>query len=145
LERFDLVVLGHVLNELDASTRAHVVERAWQLAGGLLLIVEPGTPEGFAVVRAARDTLLASRAPSGWEYSKFAFAALARFPPTSPIWGRVIREPFHNKAYAEAKISSARGGALPRTEAPPRGFSAGQGSPVGRRAGPAAARADHFT
>jgi hypothetical protein len=39
-----------------------IVEAAWQLAGGMLLIVEPGTPEGFTVVRAARDQLLAAGA-----------------------------------------------------------------------------------
>jgi ribosomal protein RSM22 (predicted rRNA methylase) len=145
-QSYDLIVLGHVLNELDVDLRASVVELAWQLTGGLLVIVEPGTPEGFAVVRAARDALLAAgaqtiapcahdrpcplegdwchfpqrlkrpefqrrarRAPSEWEDSKFAYAAMARFPATSPIWGRVIREPFQNKAYAEVEISSAEG------------------------------------
>ena len=144
--RSDLVVLGHALNEFDGEARADVINLAWNLTGGVLLIVEPGTPEGFAVVRGARDALLsagaqtiapcahdrpcplendwchfpqrlkrpdfqrrARGAPSEWEDSKFAYVALARFPATAPIWGRVIREPFHNKAYAEVQISSVEG------------------------------------
>jgi ribosomal protein RSM22 (predicted rRNA methylase) len=57
-QTFDLVILGHVLNELAPQARAAVVAAAWQLTGGMLLIVEPGTPDGFTVVRAARDALL---------------------------------------------------------------------------------------
>jgi ribosomal protein RSM22 (predicted rRNA methylase) len=145
-ERFDLVVLGHVLNELDLDTQRQVVAEAWSMTGGLLLIAEPGTPAAFEVVRAAREQLLgagahtiapcahdlpcplqndwchfpqrlkrpdfqrrAREAPSEWEESKFAYAALARFAPAAPIWGRVIREPSSNKAYAEALISAAGG------------------------------------
>ena len=145
-QSYDLVILGHVLNELDPDARAAVVAAAWRLAGGMLLIVEPGTPEGFAVVRVVREALLAEGArtiapcahdrpcplerdwchfpqrlkrpdfqrrargaPSEWEDAKFAYAAMARFPPGTPIWGRVIREPTSNKAYAEAMISSREG------------------------------------
>ena len=48
----------------------------------------------------------AREAPSQWEDSKFSYAALARFTPDAPIWGRVIREATSNKAYAEAKTST---------------------------------------
>ena len=145
-QRFDLVVLAHVLNELDAEARQQVVAAAWQRTSGLLLIVEPGTSAAFEVVRAAREQLLglgahtiapcahdqacplqndwchfpqrlkrpefqrrAREASSEWEESKFAYAALARFATDAPIWGRVIREPSSNKAYAEATISTADG------------------------------------
>jgi ribosomal protein RSM22 (predicted rRNA methylase) len=145
-QRFDLVVLGHVLNELDAESQQQVVAAAWQRTAGLLLIVEPGTSAAFDVVRVARDQLLglgahtiapcahdqtcplqndwchfpqrlkrpefqrrAREASSEWEESKFAYAALARFATGAPIWGRVIREPSSNKAYAEALISTADG------------------------------------
>jgi ribosomal protein RSM22 (predicted rRNA methylase) len=56
--RYDLVILGHVLNELDAPVRHAVVEAAWARTAGVLLIVEPGTSAAFPVVRAARDQLL---------------------------------------------------------------------------------------
>lgn len=144
--RYDLVVLGHVLNELAPAQRQLVLERAWAATAGVLLIAEPGTPEAFEVVRTARDALLATgahtigpcthnqpcplqgdwchfpqrlqrpefqrrarAAPSPWEDAKFAYAALARFAPARPIWGRVIREPTSNKAYAEVLISSHGG------------------------------------
>ena len=145
-QTYDLVILGHVLNELDPGAQVSVVAAAWRLTGGMLLIVEPGTPESFTVVRTARDALLAAGAhtiapcahdrpcplerdwchfpqrlkrpdfqrrarggPSEWEDAKFAYAAMARFPPDAPIWGRVIREPTSNKAYAETTISSREG------------------------------------
>lgn len=145
-ERYDLVVLGHVLNELTPELRSAVVEYAWERTAGVLLIVEPGTSAAFGVVRAARDQLLdahahtiapcahdqpcpllndwchfpqrlirpqfqreARGAPSQWEDSKFSYAAVARFPAPSPIWGRIIREVTSNKAYAEAKSSTRAG------------------------------------
>ena len=64
----------------------------------------------------------AREASSEWEESKFAYAAMARFAPHAPIWGRVIREPSSNKAYAEATIDARRGCALSWVEAPPRAF-----------------------
>ena len=145
-QRYDLVVLGHVLNELPPEVQRAVVAYAWELTAGVVLIVEPGTPAAFAVVRAARDQLLAAGArtiapcahdrpcplandwchfpprlirpdfqrrargaPSQWEDSNFASAAMARFAPARPIWGRVIREPISTKAYAEVTISGREG------------------------------------
>lgn len=146
IKKYDLVVLGHVLNELDPAQRAAAVARAWAQTAGVLLIAEPGTAAAFEVVRAAREALLAAgartiapcahdaacplagdwchfpqrlwrpdfqrrarAAPSQWEESKFAYAAMARFAPGVPIWGRVIREPSSNKAFAEVTISSRAG------------------------------------
>ena len=56
--RYDLVVLGHVLNELDAESRASIIAAAWAYTRGVLLIVEPGTSSAFPIVRAARTALL---------------------------------------------------------------------------------------
>lgn len=145
-QRYDLVVLGHVLNELTPEQQKVVVATAWEMTAGLLLIVEPGTSATFPHVDAARNQLLAldartiapcahnapcplidewchfpqrlkrpafqrraRGAPSEWEDAKFSYAAMARFGPELPIWGRVIREPSSNKAYAEAMISSREG------------------------------------
>lgn len=145
-EQWDLVVLGHVLNELTPEVQRTVVALAWRLTSGLLLIVEPGTSAAFGGLRVARDQLLglgahtiapcthdkpcplvddwchfpqrlkrpafqrqARGAPSEWEDSKFAYAAMARFAPAEPMWGRVIRETMSNKAYAETTISTDDG------------------------------------
>ena len=53
----DLVVVSYVLSELTADTQRAVVEGAAQ-AGRVVVIVEPGTPDGYQRVLAARDVLL---------------------------------------------------------------------------------------
>lgn len=54
-KRHDLVTACYVLSEIeDASQRRRVVESLWQTTGDTLLIAEPGTPIGSAIVREAR-------------------------------------------------------------------------------------------
>lgn len=55
---YDLVVLGHLLNELGETLQRQVVALAWELCAGVLLIVEPGTSAAFPNVKAAREQLL---------------------------------------------------------------------------------------
>jgi ribosomal protein RSM22 (predicted rRNA methylase) len=62
LEVHDLVTASYALNELTAEQGAAVVDRAWALTGGWLVLVEPGTPRGAAVIAAARRRLLAAGA-----------------------------------------------------------------------------------
>lgn len=144
--RYDLIVIGHVLNELDEDTQRALINWAWMHTDGVLLIVEPGTSAAFPLVRAAREQLLAQgartlapcahdapcplrddwchfpqrlirpafqrrarAAPSQWEDSKFSYAAMARFAPDAAIWGRLIREPQSNKAYATVTASTTAG------------------------------------
>ncbi len=59
LPAYDLVVFGHVLNELPEETRREVVTFAWDHCSGVLLIVEPGTSAAFPVVKSMREYLLA--------------------------------------------------------------------------------------
>jgi ribosomal protein RSM22 (predicted rRNA methylase) len=53
----DLVVLSYAVGELAADRVAPAVDRAWTLTRGALVVVEPGTPAGFARIRAVRDRL----------------------------------------------------------------------------------------
>lgn len=62
LDRHDLVVLSYVTNELTTTARDALVATAWALAGTALLVVETGTPRGFAACLAARSVLLAQGA-----------------------------------------------------------------------------------
>ncbi|MBR3056858.1 MAG: rRNA methyltransferase [Clostridiales bacterium] len=55
----DLVLSSYVLNELVPAARELAVRKFWEAADKLLVIVEPGTKEGFAVVREVRNQLLA--------------------------------------------------------------------------------------
>jgi len=54
----DIVVIGHVLNELSASQRTSVIARAWQATRQLLVIVEPGAPAFFPIITGARQQLI---------------------------------------------------------------------------------------
>jgi ribosomal protein RSM22 (predicted rRNA methylase) len=146
VETYDLIVFGHVLNELPESLREEAVRWAWQHCSGVLLIVEPGTSTAFPIVKALREHLLrldahtlapcthdkpcplvndwchfpqrlerpafqrrAKAAPAGWEESKFSYAAMSRFPSTTPAWGRLIHQPDKQKQQVNLTISSTDG------------------------------------
>ncbi|MFD8418438.1 small ribosomal subunit Rsm22 family protein [Streptomyces sp. NPDC059668] len=57
LESTDLVTVSYVLGELTAADRASVVTAA-AAAAGTVVIIEPGTPDGYARVIEARDRLI---------------------------------------------------------------------------------------
>jgi ribosomal protein RSM22 (predicted rRNA methylase) len=58
----DVVVISYAINELGEASAARAVDRALALTTGALVVVEPGTPAGFARIRAARDRLRAAGA-----------------------------------------------------------------------------------
>jgi ribosomal protein RSM22 (predicted rRNA methylase) len=58
-EPHDLVVASYVAGELDERAARALVARLWDAARVALVVVEPGTPRGFATVRAVRDELIA--------------------------------------------------------------------------------------
>ncbi len=53
----DLVVFSYSIGELKA--REKVLQKAWQAATKMLLIIEPGTPAGFERIRSLRSQLIA--------------------------------------------------------------------------------------
>ncbi|KOG39244.1 small ribosomal subunit Rsm22 family protein [Streptomyces resistomycificus] len=59
LDSTDLVTVSYVLNELTAPDRATLVDAAADAAQAVV-IVEPGTPDGYARVIEARDRLVAA-------------------------------------------------------------------------------------
>ena len=58
LSRHDLVLAAYTLGELDAAARRQLVGRAWRAAAHALVLVEPGTPAGFDVLRVLREDLV---------------------------------------------------------------------------------------
>ncbi len=54
----DLVTAAYVLNELSDSQRIDTIKRLWKAANKVLIIIEPGTPDGFTGLSTARDILL---------------------------------------------------------------------------------------
>ena len=59
-QSFDLVVASYLMNEVPPKDRARVALEAWQLAQKAVVIIEPGTPEGFANIRGVRQQLIAA-------------------------------------------------------------------------------------
>ncbi len=58
----DLIVASYVLAELPEDKAAMAAADLWRWAGQALVLVEPGTPQGFARIRAARAALIAAGA-----------------------------------------------------------------------------------
>lgn len=56
----DLVIAAYALAEIPEARQAAAVAALWQAAARMLVLVEPGTPAGFARIRRARDTLIAA-------------------------------------------------------------------------------------
>jgi ribosomal protein RSM22 (predicted rRNA methylase) len=59
MDRHDAVVACYSLNELGEAQRAACISRLWRAATKLLIVIEPGTPLGFGVVREVRDLVIA--------------------------------------------------------------------------------------
>ena len=58
----DLVIAAYVLAELPKEHVAKAALHLWRQTDHTLVLVEPGTPVGFARIRASRDALLAAGA-----------------------------------------------------------------------------------
>ncbi|WP_374467780.1 small ribosomal subunit Rsm22 family protein [Phenylobacterium sp.] len=58
----DLVAASYALAEIPEARQAEVVGALWAAASGLLVLVEPGTPAGFARLLRAREALVAQGA-----------------------------------------------------------------------------------
>lgn len=57
-EKADFVVVSYVINELKEEDRKIVLSKLWNAVNQILLIIEPGTPEGFKHILEAREILL---------------------------------------------------------------------------------------
>ena len=56
--RSDLLVASYVLAELPEASAGATARHLWESAGQMLVLVEPGTPAGFARIRQARAALI---------------------------------------------------------------------------------------
>ena len=54
----DLVVTAYALAELPLARIPAIAAELWAASHAMLILVEPGTPQGFARIRAARSQLL---------------------------------------------------------------------------------------
>ncbi|MFD9006884.1 small ribosomal subunit Rsm22 family protein [Streptomyces sp. NPDC059582] len=122
VESTDLVTVSYVLGELTEADRSHVVDAAAGAAQAVV-IIEPGTPDGYARVLTARDRLVAAG---------FHIAAPCPHSAACPIvpgtdWchfsARVSRSSLHRQvkggslAYEDEKFSYVAATRLPATPA----------------------------
>ncbi|MGW7266290.1 small ribosomal subunit Rsm22 family protein [Streptomyces sp. NPDC054842] len=125
IESTDLVTVSYVLGELTEADRASVVDAA-ATAARTVVIVEPGTPDGYARVIEARDRLIGAG---------FRIAAPCPHSAACPLvpgedWchfsARVSRSSLHRQvkggslAYEDEKFSYVAATRLPATPAPSR-------------------------
>jgi ribosomal protein RSM22 (predicted rRNA methylase) len=54
----ELVIAAYVFAELGLPEAAQAALKLWQNSSGVLVVIEPGTPQGFARVKAARDIFI---------------------------------------------------------------------------------------
>jgi ribosomal protein RSM22 (predicted rRNA methylase) len=54
----DLVIAGYVLAELDGAAQTLLIDALWAAAQHALVLVEPGTQDGFRRLKAARTALI---------------------------------------------------------------------------------------
>jgi ribosomal protein RSM22 (predicted rRNA methylase) len=122
----DIVIAAYALNELPAAERDAATKRIWTAAKRALVIVEPGTPDGFEIIRRAREL--------GLEHGAHAAAPCthdAPCPMTRNDWChrsvRVERSALHRRlkdaqlAFEDEKLSY-----VILTRAPPRRLSFGR-------------------
>lgn len=56
-EKYDLVLVSYMLNEIDNSKRNTILEKLWEITNKILLIVEPGTMQGYKNIMSARKKI----------------------------------------------------------------------------------------
>ena len=61
----DLVVASYMIGEISAAEQKALAEMMWQRTGDTLLVVEPGTPAGYARIIALRERLIGQGAHVG--------------------------------------------------------------------------------
>ena len=59
---FDLVIAAYVFAELPHADAQKAAVQLWSACRGVLVIVEPGTPDGFERIKTIRETLLSKDA-----------------------------------------------------------------------------------
>ncbi|MFE6171724.1 small ribosomal subunit Rsm22 family protein [Streptomyces sp. NPDC056464] len=126
LDPTDLVTVSYVLNELTAPDRTTLLDTIASAARAAVVIVEPGTPDGYTRVIEARDHLIAAG---------FRIAAPCPHSAACPIvpgtdWchfsTRVSRSSLHRQikggslAYEDEKFAYVAATRLPATPAPAR-------------------------
>ncbi|CAL9580347.1 small ribosomal subunit Rsm22 family protein [Streptomyces sp. Tu 3180] len=125
LESTDLVTVSYVLNELTAPDRAALVDAAAGAARSVV-IVEPGTPDGYARVIEARDRLVSAGFRVAAPCPHSAACPIAPGTDWCHFSARVSRSSLHRQvkggslAYEDEKFSYVAATRLPASPVPAR-------------------------
>jgi ribosomal protein RSM22 (predicted rRNA methylase) len=98
---FDLVLAGYTFAELPAPARDRTLATLWAACCGVLVVVEPGTPAGFATILACRTALLALGA-----HVVAPCPAAYPCPIVSPDWCHFAERLPRSRAHMRAKDAS---------------------------------------
>ncbi len=125
LDDTDLVTVSYVLNELTALDRAALVDAAARAARSVV-IVEPGTPDGYARVIEARDRLISAGFHVAAPCPHSAACPIAPGTDWCHFSARVSRSSLHRQvkggslAYEDEKFSYVAATRVPAAPAPAR-------------------------
>ncbi|WP_369197312.1 small ribosomal subunit Rsm22 family protein [Streptomyces djakartensis] len=125
LESTDLVTVSYVLNELTPADRTALVDAA-AAAARAVVIVEPGTPDGYARVIEARDRLIAAGFHIAAPCPHSAACPIAPGTDWCHFSARVSRSSLHRQvkggslAYEDEKFSYVAASRFPAEPAPSR-------------------------
>ncbi|MER7401049.1 small ribosomal subunit Rsm22 family protein [Streptomyces sp. NPDC000070] len=125
LESTDLVTVSYVLNELTVPDRTALVDAA-AAAARAVVIVEPGTPAGYARVIEARDRLVGAGFHVAAPCPHSAACPIAPGTDWCHFSARVSRSSLHRQvkggslAYEDEKFSYVAAARFPVTPAPSR-------------------------
>jgi ribosomal protein RSM22 (predicted rRNA methylase) len=125
IESTDLVTVSYVLNELTAPDRAALVDAA-AAAAQAVVIVEPGTPDGYARVIEARDRLIAAGLQVAAPCPHSAACPIVPGEDWCHFSARVSRSSLHRQvkggslAYEDEKFAYVAAARLPVAPAPSR-------------------------
>lgn len=125
LDAADLVTVSYVLGELTAADRTAVVDAA-AAAARAVVVVEPGTPDGYARVIEARGRLIAAGFQVAAPCPHSAACPIAPGTDWCHFSARVSRSSLHRQvkggslAYEDEKFSYVAAVRFPATPAPAR-------------------------
>jgi ribosomal protein RSM22 (predicted rRNA methylase) len=125
----DLVVASYVLAELPEASASATARHLWADAPRMLVLIEPGTPDGFARIRKARAALIAAGAHiaapcthdnacpmSGDDWCHFS-QRLAR--SRDHMFLKEARVPFEDERYSYVVVTREKMASGARILAPP--------------------------
>jgi ribosomal protein RSM22 (predicted rRNA methylase) len=97
-EAHELVVIAYVLNELAPQAADRLIAESWAATADTLVVVEPGTPAGWARILRARDMLLAAGA-----YPLAPCPHSSACPLSAPDWCHFSKRVARARAHRLAK------------------------------------------